>query len=275
MPNTAAMPAPRAGAHVLEARNLVKDYKTQKNEDGSKTFRAVDGVSFNLARGQTLSIVGESGSGKSTVARMVMRLIEPTSGQVDIDGRDWLALKGSSLRAARRKLQLVFQDPYSSINPRMKVHQIVSEPLRNFGLCPASQLKDRAAELLEKVGLPTAALERYPHQFSGGQRQRIVIARALASEPEIIICDEAVSALDVSIQAQILNLLRDIQAKTDVAFLFISHDLAVVQHISDEVLVMRKGQVVERGDVRSLFSAPKHEYTVKLLDSVPGQRVFS
>lgn len=274
MPVTSAAPASVAGTTVLEARDLIKDYKTNSKETGSKTFRAVDGVSFNLARGKTLSIVGESGSGKSTVARMVMRLIEPTSGQVRIDGEDWLALKGSALRTARRKLQLVFQDPYSSINPRMKIHQIVSEPLRNFGLCPNSQLKDRAADLLEKVGLPATALERYPHQFSGGQRQRIVIARALASEPEIIICDEAVSALDVSIQAQILNLLADIQARTNVAFLFISHDLAVVQHISDEVLVMRKGQVVEQGDAKSIFATPKHEYTIKLLDSVPGQKIF-
>jgi peptide/nickel transport system ATP-binding protein len=274
MSSTAAIPASQ-NANVLEARNLVKDYKTNNSETGSKTFRAVERVSFNLARGQTLSIVGESGSGKSTVARMVMRLIEPTSGQVHIDGQDWLALKGSALRKARRKLQLVFQDPYSSINPRMKVDQIVSEPLRNFGLCPNAQLRDRAADLLRKVGLPETALDRYPHQFSGGQRQRIVIARALASEPEIIICDEAVSALDVSIQAQILNLLADIQARTHVAFLFISHDLAVVQHISDQVLVMQKGQVVEQGDAKSIFSAPKHAYTVKLLDSVPGQRIFS
>ncbi|WP_175795870.1 ATP-binding cassette domain-containing protein [Burkholderia anthina] len=275
MAKVAHMPQAINNSPVLEARNLIKDYKTTNSDSGSKTFRAVDGISFNLARGRTLSIVGESGSGKSTVARMVMRLIEPTSGEVRIDGQDWLSLRGSELRKARRKLQLVFQDPYSSINPRMKVHQIISEPLRNFGLCPTSQLKDRAAELLEKVGLPLTALERYPHQFSGGQRQRIVIARALASEPEIIICDEAVSALDVSIQAQILNLLADIQEKTNVAFLFISHDLAVVQHISDEVLVMRKGQVVEQADAISLFSAPKHEYTIKLLDSVPGQRVFA
>ena len=274
MPNTAAMPASNS-ANVLEAHKLIKDYKISHSDTGSKTFRAVDGVSFNLARGQTLSIVGESGSGKSTVARMVMRLVEPTSGEVRIDGQDWLALKGSALRTARRKLQLVFQDPYSSINPRMRIHQIVSEPLRNFGLSPAAQLRDRAAVLLQKVGLPESALDRYPHQCSGGQRQRIVIARALASEPEIIICDEAVSALDVSIQAQILNLLADIQAKTNVAFLFISHDLAVVQHISDHVLVMRKGQIVEQGDAKSLFSAPQHEYTIKLLDSVPGQKIFS
>ena len=261
--------------YVLEAQGLIKDYKTKSIGNGAKFFRAVNDVSFNLARGQTLSIVGESGSGKSTVARMIMRLIEPTEGRVLVNREDWLSLQGSALRRARQKLQLVFQDPYSSINPRMKVHQIVSEPLLNFGLSPKSELKDRAAELLEKVGLPVAALDRYPHQFSGGQRQRIVIARALASAPDIIICDEAVSALDVSIQAQILNLLSEIQAKTNVAMLFISHDLAVVQHISDEVLVMRKGQVVEQGDVKSIFSAPQDPYTIQLLDSVPGQRLFA
>lgn len=261
--------------HLLAVRGLVKDFSTKSLGKGVKTFRAVNNVSFNLSKGQTLSIVGESGSGKSTVARMVMRLIEPSEGSILMNGEDWLALRGSALRKARQKLQLVFQDPYSSINPRMKIHQIVSEPLLNFGLCPKGELKDRAAELLEKVGLPTSALERYPHQFSGGQRQRIVIARALASSPDIIICDEAVSALDVSIQAQILNLLRDIQEKTNVAMLFISHDLAVVQHISDKVLVMRKGQVVEQGDVTSIFSAPQDPYTIQLLDSVPGQRLFA
>jgi len=264
------------GVPLLEAKNLVKDYAIRGAGWGAKgTQRAVDGVSFTVQRGRTLSIVGESGSGKSTVARMVMRLIEPTSGSLRVDGADWLKIRGAELRCARKKVQLVFQDPFSSINPRMRVLEVIAEPLTNFGLASGSGVKDRVVELLEQVGLTPQALTRYPHEFSGGQRQRIVIARALASNPELIVCDEAVSALDVSIQAQILNLLTEIQRKYHVSYLFISHDLAVVQHISDEVAVMYKGLIVESGPTQEIYAAPKHEYTERLLDSVPGTHMFA
>ncbi|MGS1109069.1 ATP-binding cassette domain-containing protein [Achromobacter anxifer] len=236
-------------------------------------LRAVDDVSFRLNKGRTLSIVGESGSGKSTVARMVMRLLEPTQGRIQLNGRDWLALPRRELRLARQKIQLVFQDPFSSINPRMRVAEVIGEPLHNFNLARGEAARARVVELLEQVGLSAAALTRYPHEFSGGQRQRIVIARALASQPDLIVCDEAVSALDVSIQAQILNVLARIQETMNVSYLFISHDLAVVQHISDEVAVMYKGSIVETGSTRELYSRPKHAYTERLLDSVPGQRL--
>ncbi|HEY4066915.1 MAG TPA: ATP-binding cassette domain-containing protein [Burkholderiaceae bacterium] len=230
-------------------------------------------VSFTLAKGRTLSIVGESGSGKSTIARMVMRLVEPTQGAIQIGGEDWLALRGGRLRRARKRIQLVFQDPFSSINPRMRIEDVIAEPLRNFGLCAVARMRERVVELLEQVGMTAAALPRHPHEFSGGQRQRIVIARALAAEPELIVCDEAVSALDVSIQAQVLSLLAQIQQRLQVSYLFISHDLAVVQHISDEVAVMYKGEIVETGPTHEIYGRPKHSYTERLLDSAPGQRL--
>jgi ABC-type oligopeptide transport system ATPase subunit len=261
-------------APLLQADNLVKDYPLRRAGLGRATLlRAVDDVSFTLARGRTLSIVGESGSGKSTVARMVMRLIAPTSGTIRINGRDWLGLGGNDLRLARQKIQLVFQDPFSSINPRMRIAEVIGEPLHNFGICHGEQARDRVVQLLEQVGLSAAALTRYPHEFSGGQRQRIVIARALASNPDLIVCDEAVSALDVSIQAQILNVLARIQQDLHVSYLFISHDLAVVQHISDEVAVMYKGRIVESGPTAQIYGRPRHEYTERLLDAVPGQRL--
>lgn len=259
---------------LLRADNLVKDYVVRRPAAGQAgTHRAVNDVSFTVRKGQTLSIVGESGSGKSTVARMVMRLLEPTSGNIRFEGQDWLALRGRELRQARQKVQLVFQDPFSSINPRMRVLDVIQEPLLNFAMAKGAQAKDRVVELLEQVGLGAHALSRFPHEFSGGQRQRIVIARALASKPDLIVCDEAVSALDVSIQAQILNVLTDIQDKFHVSYLFISHDLAVVQHISDEVAVMFKGRIVETGSTRDIYVDPKHEYTQRLLDSVPGNRL--
>ncbi len=256
-------------APLLKVERLVKDYVVR----GKSTMRAVNDVSFTLEKGRTLSIVGESGSGKSTVAKMVMRLLEPTQGGIHVNGGDWLALRGRELRLARQKIQLVFQDPFSSINPRMRIAEVIGEPLHNFNIAHGETARARVVELLEQVGLSAAALTRYPHEFSGGQRQRIVIARALASNPDLIVCDEAVSALDVSIQAQILNVLARIQEQMQVSYLFISHDLAVVQHISDDVAVMFKGSIVETGTTREIYSRPKHAYTERLLDSVPGQRL--
>lgn len=258
---------------LLQVENLVKDYVVHRPGMARTTTRAVNGVSFALHKGRTLSIVGESGSGKSTVARMVMRLLAPTQGKVHIHGRDWLALRGSEARLARQKVQLVFQDPFSSINPRMRIADVIKEPLLNFRIAQGERARERVVELLEQVGLGASALTRYPHEFSGGQRQRIVIARAMASNPDLIVCDEAVSALDVSIQAQILNVLADIQEKFGVSYLFISHDLAVVQHISDDVAVMLKGEIVESGAARDIYAQPRHPYTQRLLDSVPGQGV--
>ncbi|WP_447921104.1 ABC transporter ATP-binding protein [Achromobacter aegrifaciens] len=263
-----------AAAALLQVEHLVKDYPVRgKGMRRGGTLRAVDDVSFTLEKGRTLSIVGESGSGKSTVARMVMRLLEPTQGRIKLNGQDWLALPRRELRLARQRIQLVFQDPFSSINPRMRVAEVIGEPLHNFNIARGEAARARVVELLEQVGLSAAALTRYPHEFSGGQRQRIVIARALASNPDLIVCDEAVSALDVSIQAQILNVLARIQEQMKVSYLFISHDLAVVQHISDEVAVMYKGSIVETGTTREIYSRPRHAYTERLLDSVPGQRL--
>lgn len=263
-------------APLLQVEHLIKDYSVRRTASaGARTLRAVNGVSFTLTKGRTLSIVGESGSGKSTVARMVLRLLEPTQGSIKVNGADWLALSGRHMRLARKKIQLVFQDPFSSINPRMRIAEVLAEPLQNFAICRGAQMRDRVVELLEQVGMSAAVLSRYPHEFSGGQRQRIVIARALASEPDLIVCDEAVSALDVSIQAQILNLLAEVQKRLQVSYLFISHDLAVVQHISDEVAVMHQGKIVESGAAHELYGQPKHPYTKKLLDSVPGQSLFT
>lgn len=257
---------------LLQAINLVKEFQPRSffKRKNAPVVRAVNGVSFTLHKGRTLSVVGESGSGKSTLARMVMRLIEPTSGEVYLNGESWLGKSGRQEKAMRKKVQFVFQDPFSSINPRMRIRDVIAEPLINFAICPRGEIDDRVAHLLENVDMPREAMRRYPHEFSGGQRQRIVIARALASEPDLMVCDEAVSALDVSVQAQILNLLNDIQQKSGVSYLFISHDLAVVQYISDEVAVMRQGQFVEFAQANYLFSEPKHEYTMKLLNSVPG-----
>lgn len=257
---------------LLKVSNLVKDYAVRQGfwNSGVKPIRAVNGVSFALEKGKTLSVVGESGSGKSTLARMIMRLIEPTSGEIFINGSSWLSTQGADVRAFRKRLQFVFQDPFSSINPRMRIHDVIAEPLRNFKICPRSEISDRVKTLLSQVGMPAQSMTRYPHEFSGGQRQRIVIARALASQPDLIVCDEAVSALDVSIQAQILNLLSEIQEASQVSYLFISHDLAVVQHISDDVAVMNRGEFVEQATAQQLFSSPQHPYTQKLLDSVPG-----
>lgn len=230
--------------------------------------RAVDDVSFHVQQGETLALVGESGCGKTTVARSVLRLIEPTGGEIHFEGRDVLSLRRAELRALRRRMQIVFQDPYSSLNPRLSVGDIVGEAIAVHGLTGATA-DERVGNVLERVGLSRADHARYPHEFSGGQRQRIGIARALALEPTFIVCDEAVSALDVSIQAQILNLLRDLQAEYRLSYLFITHDLNVVQYIAHRVAVMYLGKIVEIAPVEKLFSAPKHPYTQALLAANP------
>jgi peptide/nickel transport system ATP-binding protein/oligopeptide transport system ATP-binding protein len=256
---------------LLEANNLVKHFPASRNLFGRPTafVKAVDGVSFAVSAGETLALVGESGCGKSTVSRLVLRLIEPDAGQISFEGRDLLAFGADELRAFRRHAQIIFQDPYASLNPRMTVSQILAEPLGLHDLLPAPRRRERVEELLALVGLQPRFARRYPHEFSGGQRQRIAIARALAVEPKLIICDEPVSALDVSIRSQILNLLRDLQDRLHLAYVFVSHDLAVVKHIADRVAVMNLGRIVETADTQSLFAAPRHPYTRALLSAIP------
>ena len=232
---------------------------------------AVDGVSFAIERGRTLALVGESGCGKSTVARLLVGLYGPTRGRVEFDGQDTAALGGgAALRAVRRRMQMIFQDPYASLNPRWKVLDIVAEPLREHGLVEGEEAqRARVGELLQSVGLAAADMEKFPHQFSGGQRQRISIARALATQPEFLVCDEPTSALDVSVQAQVLNIMKDLQRQRGLTYLFISHNLAVVRHVSDEVGVMYLGRLVELAPKAELFARPRHPYTRMLLDAIP------
>ena len=255
---------------LLRAEDLVKHFPIRQHMFGRQTavVHAVDGVSFALRAGDTMALVGESGCGKSTVGRLVLRLLDATSGKVWFGGEDLMALSPQELRAKRRELQMIFQDPYSSLNPRMTVEQTLTEPLALHGLA-SGRHRERAAELMDLVGLAPQYLQRYPHEFSGGQRQRIGIARALAVEPRLIVCDEPVSALDVSIQAQIVNLLQDLQRRLGLAYVFIAHDLAVVKHIASHVAVMYLGHIVEYADKRSLFANPRHPYTQALLSAIP------
>jgi oligopeptide/dipeptide ABC transporter ATP-binding protein len=250
---------------LLQVRNLVKQFASR---DGRSPLRAVDGVSLNVAKGATLGIVGESGSGKSTLARLILRLTDPDSGTIFFEGEDLLSLDGAELRRRRRDMQIVFQDPYASLDPRMRIEAIVSEPLAVHGIGTREERRERVVRLLELVGLDRSAGRRYPHEFSGGQRQRIGIARAIALEPKLIILDEPVSALDVSIQSQVLNLLMDLKAGLGLSYIFISHDLSVVEHMSDEINVMYLGRIVERGLADRLFAHPRHPYTQALVSAV-------
>jgi ABC-type oligopeptide transport system ATPase subunit len=255
---------------LLEVRDLVKEFTRTRGFFGKPSaVRAVDGVSFSIARGETFGLVGESGSGKTTTGRCILRLIEPTSGAVQFNGEDVLRFSRARMRHARRDMQIVFQDPYSSLNPRMRAADIVEEPLIIHRMGGKGERRARVAELFSLVGLDPAQLSRYPHQFSGGQRQRIGLARALALNPCFIIADEPVSALDVSVQAQVINLLMDLQQQLDLTYLFIAHDLRLVRHICSRVAVMYLGRIVEIGTTARLFEAPAHPYTRALLSAIP------
>ena len=257
--------------NIIVARNLTQIFKLRGARPGSSTdLTAVDDVSFELARGTTTAIVGESGSGKSTVARMVLGLLNPTAGTVEFDGVDVSTLKGKKLLALRRQMQPIFQNPYGSLDPMYSIYRTIEEPLRTHGIGSKKEREATIRELLGKVSLPASVMRRFPNELSGGQRQRVAIARALALNPEVVICDEAVSALDVLVQAQILHLLNDLQAELGLSYLFITHDLAVVRQIADNVLVMQDGKVVEASSVDAVFDSPREEYTKKLLDAIPG-----
>jgi oligopeptide transport system ATP-binding protein len=260
------------GNNLLEVNNLVMHFPLTQGiifQRKVGAVQAVDGVSFGVKRGETLGLVGESGCGKSTTGRAILQLYKPTAGEVVFDGKDLTKLDGGDMRKMRRHLQMIFQDPYASLNPRMTVGNIISEPMQIHHLVPKGQRNQRVQELLQTVGLNPYFANRYPHEFSGGQRQRIGIARALAANPDFIVCDEPVSALDVSIQAQIVNLLEDLQEQFGLTYLFIAHDLSVVKHISDRVAVMYLGKIVEMADRNSLYEEPLHPYTKALLSAVP------
>jgi oligopeptide transport system ATP-binding protein len=260
------------GAPLLEVTDLVKHFPIKRGvliDREVDQVRAVDGISFKVERGETLGLVGESGSGKSTACRAVLQLLKPTSGSVKFEGREIAGLGRREMRPLRREMQMVFQDPQASLNPRKRIGQIVGDPLKRQGVASGSELRRQVQELLERVGLSSEHYNRFPHEFSGGQRQRIGIARALALKPKLVICDEPVSALDVSIQAQIVNLLDDLQDEFGLAYLFVAHDIGVVRHISDRIAVMNKGKIVEQGSADQVCESPRDEYTKKLLAAVP------
>jgi oligopeptide transport system ATP-binding protein len=260
------------GERLLEVRELVKHFPIKSGVLIGREVdqvKAVDGVDLDVAAGETLGLVGESGSGKSTLGRAILQLIEPTSGSVRFEGRELVGLRQRQLRPLRREMQMIFQDPQASLNPRKRVGQIVGSPLSLNGLASGAELKRRVEELLDRVGLSPEHYERFPHEFSGGQRQRIGIARAIALKPKLIVADEPVSALDVSIQAQIVNLLDDLQDELGIAYLFIAHDIGVVRHISDRIAVMHNGKIVEHGDADQVCERPRDPYTKKLLAAVP------
>jgi oligopeptide transport system ATP-binding protein len=263
--------APSSGP-LLEVTDLVKHFPIKRGiliDREVDQVRAVDGVGFRVERGETLGLVGESGSGKSTACRAVLQLIKPTSGSVKFEGQEIAGLGRRQMRPLRRQMQMIFQDPYASLNPRKRVGQIVGDPLKRQGVASGSELRRQVQELLERVGLSSEHYYRFPHEFSGGQRQRIGIARAVALKPKLVICDEPVSALDVSIQAQIVNLLDDLQDEFGLAYLFVAHDIGVVRHISDRIAVMNQGKIVEQGTADQVCESPKDEYTKKLLAAVP------
>ncbi|HSW47316.1 MAG TPA: dipeptide ABC transporter ATP-binding protein [Phycisphaerae bacterium] len=269
--NTAAMPTTRDGDVLLDVRDLKTHFPVRKGVFSRvhAWVKAVDGVSFQVRRGRTLGLVGESGCGKTTVGRTVLRLIPATAGTVQFDGLNVFSLGRRELRGLRRRMQIIFQDPFGSLNPRMTVGTIVGEALTVHGIARGRERDRRVAELLERCGLSASYMRRYPHEFSGGQRQRIGIARALALNPDLIVCDEPVSALDVSIQSQILNLLQDLQDEFGLSYLFIAHNLAVIEHFSDEVAVMYLGRIVEKASADEIYRNPKHPYTQALLSAVP------
>jgi peptide/nickel transport system ATP-binding protein len=261
---------PAEAVPLIEARGLRKEYRLKTGFFARKQIDAVKDASFQLSRGRTLGVVGESGSGKTTVGMLLMRLVEPTAGQVLFDGKDLLALSDAQLMAYRRRIQIIFQNPYASLNPRFTIGQILTEPMRVHGIGASDDERfAMAVALARRVGLPADCIHKYPHEFSGGQRQRIAIARVLSMKPEIIICDESVSALDVSVQATVLNLLLDLQDEFGISYVFISHDLAVVKYMADDILVMSQGAIVERGSSEAIYEAPQHDYTKKLLAAIP------
>jgi oligopeptide transport system ATP-binding protein len=266
------VPETAGAAPLLEVTDLVKHFPIKRGflvDREVDQVRAVDGISFKVERGETLGLVGESGSGKSTACRTVLQLIRPTSGSVTFEGREIAGLGRRQMRPLRREMQMIFQDPQASLNPRKRVGQIVGDPLKRQGLASGSDLRRQVQELLVRVGLSSEHYNRFPHEFSGGQRQRIGIARALALKPKLVICDEPVSALDVSIQAQIVNLLDDLQDEFGLAYLFVAHDIGVVRHVSDRIAVMNEGRIVEQGSADQVCESPRDEYTKKLLAAVP------
>ena len=271
MPDAGSNTAVDTNEQILEVTDLKKYFPIRKGilSRTVGNVLAVDGLSFSIQQSETLGLVGESGCGKTTVGKTIMRLIEPTAGKIRLKSEDITHLVGNQLRPARREMQMIFQDPYSSLNPRMSAGEIVAEPLENYGLAKGRQKKERVAALLNRVGFRSEHIAKHPHEFSGGQRQRIGIARALALNPSLVVADEPVSALDVSIQAQVINLLMDLQKEFNLTYLFISHDLAVVKHISHRIAVMYLGKIVELTDKKALFSTPLHPYTEALLDAIP------